>query len=209
MIKIAIIEDDTFIRESLKEYFSSVPDMECILAKGSVESFIHNLNKNNIPDIILMDIGLPGMSGISGIRLIKQQYPEINIIMLTVYFNSEKIFSSLCSGASGYLLKNTPFNEIKQAIETVYAGGSFMSPRIARKVVDYFRTGEKKETSSSLTPKEKQIVLSLVDGLSYKMIAEHENITIDTVRSHIKNIYKKLQVHTKADVIRKSLQGEI
>jgi len=209
MIIVAIVEDDSFVRESLQEFINSQQDMQCEIAKDSVESFLYSLDKNNIPDIILMDIGLPGMSGISGIKLVKEKYPDVNILMLTVYYDSNKIFQSLCAGASGYLLKNTPFNEIKKAIGIIYSGGAYMSPQIARKVVDYFRAGKKNEKDTSLTAKEKQIVLALVDGMSYKMIAEQENITIDTVRSHIKNIYKKLHVHTKAEVIKKSLEGEI
>ncbi len=209
MITVAIVEDDSFIRESLQEFIDGQENMWCIAAKDSVESFLAWLDFDNKPDVILMDIGLPGMSGISGMKLVKERFPEVNILMLTVYNDSHKIFQSLCAGASGYLLKNTPFMEIKEAIETIQAGGSCMSPQIARKVIEYFRTGNKGEKESSLTSKERQIVLELVDGLSYKMIAHRENISIETVRSHIKNIYKKLHVHNKAEVIRKSLEGEI
>ena len=209
MISVAIVEDDTFIRDSLREFIDSDPEMICLNAKESVESFLGVLSSENLPDVILMDIGLPGMSGISGIKLVKERFPGINILMLTVYHDSNRIFQSLCAGASGYLLKNTPFSEIKTAIQMVHDGGSFMSPQIARKVVDFFQQDRKKQKSSPLTQKEKEIVLGLVDGLSYKMIADKAFITIETVRSHIKNIYKKLQVHNKAEVIRKSLDGEI
>lgn len=208
MLKIAIVEDDTTIRETIKEYLGSQSEMTCEMAHESVESFLHVLDKDNLPDVILMDIGLPGMSGISGIKLIKQKYPEINIIMLTIYNDAHKVFQSLCAGATGYLLKNAPFSEIKEAILMVHNGGATMSPPIARKVVDFFRP-PKKANESPLTDKEKEIVLSLVDGLSYKMIANRECISIETVRTHIKNIYKKLHVHSKAEVITKSLQGEI
>jgi DNA-binding NarL/FixJ family response regulator len=209
MIKIAIVEDDATIREAIKEFLDSKENLICDTAFESVESFLSVLNKENKPDVILMDIGLPGMSGISGIKLIKEKYPEINIIMLTVYHDTHKIFQSLCAGASGYLLKNSPFKEIKNAIEIVMDGGSSMSPQIARKVIEHFQTGEKINHESALTDKEKEIVSCLVDGLSYKMIATQEKISIETVRSHIKNIYKKLQVHSKAEVIKKSLTGEI
>ena len=209
MINVAIVEDDSFIRKSLQDFINDQESMRCVAAKESVESFLHWLNNDNKPDVILMDIGLPGMSGISGIKLTKKRFPEINILMLTVYSDSHKIFQSLCAGATGYLLKNTPFREIKEAIETIQAGGSCMSPQIARKVIEYFGTKAKEEKDEILTSKEKQIVMALVDGLSYKMIADKENISIETVRSHIKNIYKKLHVHNKAGVIRKSLQREI
>ena len=209
MISVAIVEDDTFIRDSLREFVDLDPEMICLNAKESVESFLSVLSHTNLPDVILMDIGLPGMSGISGIKLVKERFPGINILMLTVYHDSSRIFQSLCAGASGYLLKNTPFTEIRKAIEIVHGGGSFMSPQIARKVIDFFQEDKKKKKHSLLTQKEKEIVLGLVDGLSYKMIADKAFITIETVRSHIKNIYKKLQVHSKAEVIRKSLDGEI
>ena len=209
MISVAIVEDDDVIREGVQEYLDSQENMICILAKSSVERFLAVLNEENLPDVILMDIGLPGMSGISGMKLITEKYPDISIIMFTVYIDSHKIFDSLCAGASGYLLKNTSFPEMKQAIEIIYAGGSMMSPPIARKVMEHFRTGRKNHVKSPLTQKEKEIVQGLVDGLSYKMIADTASISIETVRTHIKNIYKKLHVHCKADVIRKSLSGEI
>jgi len=209
MIDIVIVEDDATIREAIKEFLDSNKDFSCKNVFESVESFLAYLNKDNLPHVILMDIGLPGMSGISGIKLIKEKYPKINIIMLTVYHDTHKIFRSLCAGASGYLLKNSPFSEIKNAIKIVNAGGSSMSPQIARKVIEHFQTGEKINHESTLTDKEKEIVSCLVDGLSYKMIAAQENISIETVRSHIKNIYKKLHVHSKAEVIKKSLTGEI
>ena len=209
MITVAIVVDDDVIREGIHEYLESQENLVCIAAKPSVEHFLAILNEESVPDVILMDIGLPGMSGISGMKLITEKYPGVSIIMFTVYNDSHKIFESLCAGASGYLLKNTSFPEMKQAIETIYGGGSMMSPPIARKVMEHFHTGRKKKVNSPLTNKEKEIVLGLVDGLSYKMIAGSSSISIETVRSHIKNIYKKLHVHCKAEVIRKSLSGEI
>jgi len=209
MITIAIVEDDTIIREAICNFLNEKEQMKCPMAYESVESLLHNFDKQNLPDIILMDIGLPGMSGISGIKLIKEKYPQINIIMLTVYSDSHRIFQSLCAGASGYLLKNAPFSEICKAIEIVHNGGSSMSPQIARKVIEHFQNVKTRDEHSILTEKEKEIVAGLVDGLSYKKIAEQNFISVETVRSHIKNIYKKLHVHCKVDVIKKSLSGEI
>ncbi len=209
MISVAIVEDDDVIREGVREYLDSQENMICTAAKSSVERFLAVLNKETRPDVILMDIGLPGMSGISGMKLITEKYPEISVIMFTVYNDSHRIFESLCAGASGYLLKNTSFSEMKEAIEIIHAGGSTMSPPIARKVMEHFHAGRKHRVTSPLTDKEKEIVQGLVDGLSYKMIANSASISIETVRTHIKNIYKKLHVHCKADVIRKSLSGEI
>ena len=209
MISVAIVEDDDVIREGVREYLDSQENMICIEAKSSVERFLAVLNEETLPDVILMDIGLPGMSGISGMKLITGKFPGISIIMFTVYNDSHRIFESLCAGASGYLLKNTSFPEMKHAIEIIHDGGSMMSPPIARKVMDHFHAGRKRQVTSPLTDKEKEIVQGLVDGLSYKMIADSSSISIETVRSHIKNIYRKLHVHCKADVIRKSLSGEI
>lgn len=208
MIYVGIIEDDEEIRKAVQDYFSAQNNIICNLAEESVEKFLSGLKKDKVPDVILMDIGLPGISGISGLKLIKEKYPEIDVVMFTVYEDSHKIFQSLCAGASGYLLKNSQFEEIKRTIEVVQAGGSSMSPEIARKVIEHFQPKNQTQ-SSELSPKENEVVLGLVDGLSYKMIADRLEISIDTVRTHIKNIYRKLQVHTKADVIRKSLKGEI
>jgi DNA-binding NarL/FixJ family response regulator len=209
MITIAIIEDNMEVRQAFCEYINEQENFVCKLAHDSVESFLNNLDVKSLPDIILMDIGLPGMSGISGIKIIKERYPEIDIVMLTVHNDPHKIFQSLCAGASGYLLKTTPFKEITKALVELHSGGAPMSPQIARKVIEYFHPEEKQRPKSPLTDKENEIVMDLVDGLSYKMIADKQFISIETVRSHIKHIYSKLHVHCKADVIRKSLQGEI
>jgi DNA-binding NarL/FixJ family response regulator len=209
MINVAIIEDDEEIREGIQKYLNHQAGFKCRLAEESVEAFLSHDHEDNWPEVILMDIGLPGMSGIDGIKLIKQKYPEIDIVMLTVYHDSHKIFEALRAGASGYLLKNTPLAEIKEAIEQLQAGGAPMSPQIARKVIEHFNPANKPKPESPLTAKEKEIVVGLVDGLSYKMIGDRMNISVETVRFHIKNIYQKLHVHSKAEVITKSLRGEI
>ena len=144
-----------------------------------------------------------------GIKIVKEKYPHIDIIMLTVHNDPHRIFQSLCAGASGYLLKTTPFQQIKEAIYELDRGGAPMSPQIARRVIQYFHPEQDPTAESLLTDKEKEVVLDLVDGLSYKMIADKQNVSIETVRTHIKHIYSKLHVHNKADVIRKSLSGEI
>ncbi len=181
----------------------------CKTTADSIESFLTNTSKEEIIDVLLLDIGLPGMSGISGIKLIKERYPDINILMLTVYEDSDKVFEAVCAGAVGYLIKNTPLIKIKEAIEDVYTGGAPMSAQIARKVVEFFNQVKPALHEQILTFKEKEIVAGLVDGLSYKMIAAANIISIETVRFHIKNIYRKLHVNCKAEVITKSLRGEI
>ena len=209
MINVGIVEDDTEIREAICSYLNDQENIRCDIAEESVEKFMKFLYPDKLPNVILMDIGLPGMSGISGIKLIKEKYPEIDILMLTIHNDPHKIFQSLCAGATGYILKTTPLSEIKKYLEDLAKGGAPMSPQIARKVIEYFQKDKKVKELSPLTEKEKEIVLDLVDGLSYKMIADKQNITIETVRTHIKHIYNKLHVHCKADVIRKSILGEI
>ncbi|NBC26042.1 MAG: response regulator [Bacteroidetes bacterium] len=211
MIHVGIVEDNTKIRDLIQKYLDMQDDISCKAAVESVEEMLEHLEEESQkPDVLLMDIQLPGMSGIEGIGIIKEKYPEIEIIMLTVYHDSHKIFDSLVAGASGYLLKHTSLPEIKESIENLADGGAPMSPQIARKVIQHFNDPQKKKKpESNLTPREQDIVNGLVDGLSYKLIADRFDISIDTVRAHIRNIYKKLHVNSKAEVIAKSLRGEI
>lgn len=205
-----IVEDNKKIRDLIQRYLDMQDDLSCPVAVDSVEEMLEYLEEHPEPDVILMDIQLPGMSGIKGIGIIKEKYPDIEIIMLTVYHDSHKIFKALRAGASGYLLKHTSLPEIKESILKLLDGGAPMSPQIARKVIAHFQEkNPKKDKESDLTPREHDIVNGLVDGLSYKMIADRYNISIDTVRAHIRNIYKKLHVNSKAEVIAKSLKGEI
>lgn len=210
MIEIGIVEDNIKIRNLIQKFLDMQDKMSCKIAVDSVEEMLEHLKENKSPDVLLMDIQLPGMSGIEGISIIKKEYPEIEIIMLTIYHDSHKIFNSLVAGASGYLLKHTSLPEIKESIENLVEGGAPMSPQIARKVIEHFKKPEpEKNPESDLTSREQDIVNGLVDGLSYKLIADRFDISIDTVRAHIRNIYKKLHVNSKAEVIAKSLRGEI
>ncbi|MTI89369.1 MAG: response regulator transcription factor [Balneolaceae bacterium] len=210
MAIVGIVEDNIKIRDLIQRYLDMQEDMSCPVAVDSVEEMLEHLEEHQKPKVILMDIQLPGMSGIKGMEVIKSKYPEIEIIMLTVYHDSHKIFDSLKAGASGYLLKHTSLPEIKESIDNLLQGGAPMSPQIARKVISHFNEETpKKNKKSMLTDREQDIVNGLVDGLSYKMIADRYGISIDTVRAHIRNIYKKLHVNSKAEVIAKSLRGEI
>ncbi|MCH2451052.1 MAG: response regulator transcription factor [Gracilimonas sp.] len=210
MAVIGIVEDNKKIRDLIQRYLDMQKDMDCPVAVDSVEEMLDYLEEHQRPNVILMDIQLPGMSGIKGMEIIKSKYPEVEIMMLTVYHDSHKIFDSLKAGASGYLLKHTSLPEIKESIENLMKGGAPMSPQIARKVISHFNEeAPKKNEESMLTNREQDIVNGLVDGLSYKLIADRYDISIDTVRAHIRNIYKKLHVNSKAEVIAKSLRGEI
>lgn len=210
IIKLCIIEDDPVIRESLKTYFEINRAIEINLIAGSVEDFLEKANKSISLDInlILLDIGLPGMTGIQGIRHIKQKLPEADIVMLTTFEEDEKIFKALCAGACSYISKRTSLVKIQEALFVVHRGGSYMSPSIARRIASHFMPKARRE-EDVLTPRQKQIVEGLVDGLSYKLIADKLSISIDTVRDHIKRIYRALNVNSKAEVIRKSLDGDI
>jgi len=211
-IKLAIVEDDPVIQESLEKYLSANPTIQLKFVEGSVESFLQKINEPLSADIdmLLLDIGLPGMTGIQGIPKIKERYPDLDIVMLTTFEEDDKIFNALCAGACSYLTKRTSLMKIQEALFTIHRGGSYMSPSIARKVVQYFMPKEKvKKEETLLTDRQQEIVKGLVDGLSYKMIAAKLEISLDTVRDHIKRIYRTLEVNSKAEIIKKSLKGEI
>lgn len=209
MISVAIVEDLEDIRNPLFEFISTREEFICNIAVESVEDFLKAADKNDFPvDVILLDIGLPGISGLSAIKLIKEKLTDVNIIMLTVFDDSDKIFGAIQAGAVGYLMKNTPLEKIKQAIIDTYNGGTTLSPEVARKVLNFFEK-PKSKIESQLTEKEKQIVACMVDGQSFKMIAANLGNTLETIKSHAKNIYRKLHVNSKAEVIAKSFRGEI
>ncbi len=209
MISIAVVEDIEEIREPMFQFLQSQNDFLALFAAESVEEFFKTLDPDIPPDVILLDIGLPGISGLGAIKLIKERIPNSEIIMLTVFDDANKIFQAISSGASGYLLKNTSLEKIKESVIEVHNGGAQMSSSIARKVFNYFNKSVPKESEYNLSNKEKEIVAQIVDGLSYKMIAANLGNSIETIKTHAKNIYKKLQVNSKAEVIAKSLRGEI
>lgn len=209
MIKVIYIEDDPYIREFISNFLQKSREFDFLTATETVEEFLEQANHLKKPDIILLDINLPGMSGLEAIRHLKNLFPKAEIIMFTIHDDSERIFKALCAGASGYLLKSTPVPKIGEGIHQVYRGESAMSPSVARKVVQYFQPERKKRNATDLTPREIQIVQCMVEGLSYKLIADKLMISINTICYHVKNIYRKLQVNSKAEVIAKSLKNEL
>lgn len=212
MIKVVIVEDNQDLRERMKHFMGKSEKMECVLAVDSIERFMkHHKNVAEI-NIVLLDIGLPGISGLKALPSIKSLYPEAAIVILTVYKDPDKIFNALCMGASGYLLKNINFNQLEEHLVSMFEeGGAPLSPQIARRVLDYFHTSKLSfgKQKTKLTAKEVQVVRFLVDGFTYQRIAEQLGISIDGVRFHIKNIYKKLQVKSKTQVIKKFINGDI
>ena len=208
-VNVAIIEDEPTVRTSVKTYLKKQQEFECGIVADSVESFLEQLKNEATPDVVLMDLKLPGLSGISGISYLKEKFPTMEFIVFTSYGDWELVFDSLRAGAAGYLLKGSDLSEVKNAIELVNSGGAPMSPEIAKKVIKYFSSDKGTKTGELLTIKERQVVDGLVEGLSYKMIAGKLGISIDTVRFHIKHVYRKLHVNSKAEVIGKSMRGEI
>ena len=206
-INIGIIEDETIVLEGLKGLFQKNPTFQIVRTANTVESFLATPFRE-MPHVLLLDIGLPdGMSGLQGIRFVREKLPRTEIIMLTTFEESDKIFKALCAGATSYLTKRTPFTKIIEAVLTVHRGGSYMSPSIARKVVEHF--APKVKSHEALTPRQQQIIDGIVEGLSYKMIADRLMVSIETVRDHIKKIYKKLEINSKGELIRKKLSGEL
>jgi DNA-binding NarL/FixJ family response regulator len=207
-IRVVIVEDDKKIRETYSQLINDTEGMECVGDYGSCEEMLDDLD-NILVDVLLMDIGLPGMSGIEGIKKVKEQYPSIEILMLTVYDNEEKIFHSIYAGASGYILKNVNPDELLKAIREIKTGAP-MSAAIARRVLNFVRESDNtyRLKEFKLTPREVEILQLLVDGLSFKKIADRLFISSFTVHSHIKRIYEKLHVHSKAEAVAKALKNK-
>src|ERR1700722_1433945 len=205
MIRIVIVEDNNALRSSLESLFNKTEGMRCVASLNNLLNVVSEVGAAQ-PDVILMDIGLPNISGIEGVRTVKTHYPNIQVLMFTVFDDDEKIFDAIRAGASGYLLKKTPPAEIVQAIYDLYHGGAPMTSSIARRVIQSFQTAPSTVMEDyRLTTRENEILYSLVDGLSYKKIADKHCISISTIRTHICNIYNKLHVNSKAEAVARVL----
>ncbi|HJZ82270.1 MAG TPA: response regulator transcription factor [Pyrinomonadaceae bacterium] len=206
-IRVAIVEDDRGTREGLSMLINGTPSYRCVAAFRSVEDA---LRANTAYDVLLLDIDLPGMSGSDGVRLLKEKHSGAEILMLTVYAQEDKVFESICNGACGYLLKETPPARLLEAIREAHDGGAPMSPEIARKVVTLFqKTGPPAKLDEQLTPQEMRLLRLLVEGYSYQGAANRLNISVNTVRDYIRTIYDKLHVHSKSEAVTKALRSRL
>lgn len=202
--RITIVEDNEVVRDGFALLIDSVSEHQVVSTYDNCEDALKNLKKDR-PNIILMDLELPGMHGVEGTRRIKKLLPEVNIIVITVHANSELVFQALCAGASGYITKNAGHSKLLDAIAEVQKGGAPMSSQIARMVVQSFQ----KNTDSPLTARETEVLELLAKGKSYTVIADELFVHKETIKSHIKNIYTKLQVNSKADAIEKALRDRL
>ena len=203
-IRVLIVEDDDLIRDSFVSLLETSQKFECVANYDNCETAIKNLPKDN-PDVVLMDIELPGISGIEGIAKIKKIKQDVDIITVTIHNDDNKVFQALCAGACGYLTKNISPEKLMDSIEEAYNGGGPMSTNIARMVVQSFQ----RNTKSPLSPRETEVLQLLAKGKSYTMIADELFIDKETVRSHIKNIYIKLEVNSKAQAIEKATKERL
>ena len=207
-IKVVVVEDQAWMRENLVREIAGDSRLVCINSYRTAEAALAGI-VDDVPDVVLMDINLPGMDGVECVRRLKQLVPEVRCLMLTVYEESERIFNSLLAGASGYLLKRTSTDELLEAVRQVNDGGSPMSSSIARKVVAYFNQvgAAKSDSLAALSPREQQVLELLARGSAYKDIAQQLSLSIETVRMNVKHIYAKLHVHSRGEATAKFLQS--
>jgi DNA-binding NarL/FixJ family response regulator len=209
MITVGIIEDIWEIRQGIAALINATEGFRCLGSYRSMEEALPGMARD-VPQVALVDIGLPGMSGIDGIRHLREQHAGLQALMLTVYDDDERIFDALCAGASGYLLKKTPPDRLIAALREAVAGGAPMSPEIARRVITIFRDVRPPARSEyDLTPHETRLLKLLVDGHNYRTAAVQLNVSVNTIAFHIKNIYDKLQVHSKSEAVAKALRHRL
>ncbi|MBK9400153.1 MAG: response regulator transcription factor [Bacteroidetes bacterium] len=207
MIKIILFDDNRSICDSIGLLLSTIDDMRLVATYHNVEDVIDRVRKAN-PDVILMDIDMSGITGIEAVRQLRSKNITIPVIMLTGFEDADKVFASICAGANGYILKSANMNELVGHINDVYKGGAPMTPIIARKVLDRFvklQAAPHPEEDFNLSKREDQVLQLLVKGKSYKMIAEELNISYETVHSHVRRIYQKLQVNSVSEAVSKTL----
>ena len=208
IIHVTIVDDDDEIRNGLCWLLNHSDGFVCESNYRNCAELLRGVDENT-PDVVLMDIGLPGKSGIECVLKIKEYFPRVEVLMVTVYTEDDKVFQSIRNGAVGYILKNTSSDKLLEAIKEAYRGGAPMSPEVARKVIGYFQGGDDGSWTASLSQRELEVLQGLVDGFSYKSIAERLFISAHTVRFHIHNIYEKLHVRTRAELVAKAVKNKL
>ena len=209
VIKAAVIEDIREIREGLTTLINFTDGFRCTGSYRSVEEALTRL-KDDVPDVLLSDIGLPGMSGIEGIRIIKERFPQLQILMLTVYDDDDRIFDALCAGATGYLLKRTPPAKLLENIREAMSGGAPVSPEVASRVIKFFREFHTSDrTDYDLTPHETRLLKLLTEGYNYATAAEKLGVSYNTIKFHVRHIFEKLQVHTMSEAVVKAMRDRL
>ncbi len=212
-VKVTIFEDRKAVREAISLLVEGTSGLELVGAYpdcSDLESRIHQSQ----PDVVLMDIEMPGMNGVEAVKIIKREFPSITVVMQTVFEDDDKVFDAICSGASGYLLKDTPPSRLMESIKEAFEGGAPMSPSIAKKTLNLFQKylsplSDKAHEDYQLSPREKEVLEWLVKGYSYKMIAASCTISFDTVRTHIRNIYHKLHVASMSEAVAKAIRERL
>lgn len=209
IVKVAIVEDHRELRECLEFMISATEGFRCTGGYRSMEEALQRIPAD-MPDVVLSDIGLPGMSGIEGVRILKARYPKMLLLMLSVYDDDDRIFDALCAGASGYLLKKTPPARLLDSLKEAVGGGAPMSPEVARRVITLFRDIRPPErVDYDLTPHETRLLKLLVEGHNYKTAAAALGVTTATISFHLQRIYEKLQVHSKSEAVSKALRNRL
>lgn len=209
VIKTAVIEDMKDIREGLATLINFTEGFRCTGSYRSMEEALARLS-DELPDVLLSDIGLPGMSGIEGIRIIKERWPAIQILMLTVYDDDDRIFDALCAGASGYLLKRTPPAKLLDNIREAMSGGAPVSPEVASRMIKFFREFHTPEREDyDLTPHETRLLKLLTEGYNYQTAAEKLGVSYNTIKFHVRHIFDKLQVHSKSEAVVKAMRDRL
>jgi DNA-binding NarL/FixJ family response regulator len=201
-IRVVIVEDNAPLRDAFSALVNSAADLTCVGAHGTAEQAIAALDRE-APQIVLMDIGLPGLDGIEAVRRVRQQRPDTQVVMLTAFESPERVFGSLQAGATGYVLKRAPSVQILDAIREVWNGGAPMSGAVARLVVEYFGQRQPAAEIAALSERERAVLVALGEGLHYKEIAASLDISLNTIRTYVRNIYDKLHVNNRIDAIKK------
>ena len=210
MVNIAIIEDEPMLREELTDFFKKNNRIYCVLVVDSVVKFQHFYRPFMEIDIVLLDINLPGMSGLDGISIIRNMLPDVEIVMHTIVNDHDTIFKCICAGANGYLLKNGDLAELESTLLSIKENnGCALTPAVARRIISYFQPKRHQESAESLSEQELKVIRFLVDGLSYQEVADALNISINGVRYQVKNIYKKLHIKSRSALLKRYWEGRI